>query len=168
MRYLQVEVEAKWSDVLVGNANWARPRLVLVTLDQQKRIRYTLDHGAYLAFGTRGWHRQESVFELTPEMSEVGLAFQMLGKQGTMEVRRFRITALHRRSWVPAATVLLLVGWMLWLGKRLRGQAQNISWWRAIPAAAVMVAASWYVVFPGPRMQSRQLIGSFLTGDAGT
>ena len=168
LRYLHVEVEAKWSDVIVGGANWAAPQLVLVTKNRQHRTRFTWDHRAYLAHGNRDWHREEAVFEFTPEMSEVGLAFRMLCRQGKMEIRNFRITALNHRPWVPAATVLLLLCWILWLGIRLRGREGLISWWRALPAAAAVVAASWYLVFPGPRMQFRPLIGSFLTGEAVT
>lgn len=166
VRYLRVEVEAKWNDIVAGSASWARPRLVLVTKDPQGRIRFPLDHGAYLAHGTRDWHRQEVVFELTPEMSDVGLIFQMLGKQGQMEARRFRLTALHRRPWVPVATLLLLAGWVLWVGSRLRGPQHNVAWWRAVPTAAAVVVCTWYVVFPGPRMQSRSLVGTFVTGEA--
>lgn len=166
LRYLRVDVEARWADVVMGQASWARPRLVLITRDEQNRIGFPLDHGAYLAFGTRDWHHEETVFELTPAMHEVGLAFQMLGKEGTMEVRRFRLTALRRRPWVPAATVLLLAGWILWLGSCLRGLEREVAWWRALAAAVMVIAGSWYLVFPGPRMQSRPLVGTFLTGKA--
>ena len=166
VRYLHVEVEAKWSEVVPGRAAWARPRLVLVTRDPDGTIRFPLDHGAYLAYGSRDWHREEVVFELTPEMHDVGLVFQMLGTEGRMEARRFQLTALRSRPWVPAATVLLIAGWVLWVGRQLRGPESKVAWWRALPTAAVVVACSWYVVFPGPRMQSRPLLGTFVTGGA--
>jgi len=164
LRYLHVEMEAKWQDVIIKHANWLGPRLVLMSKDPRESNRHNWDHWAYIASGSRDWHREEVVFELDPGMSDVGLAFQMLARQGEMEVREFRITAVRLRPWIPAATALLVIGWAICLASRLRGRKQPVSWWRAGAAAILIVASSWYLVFPGPGTQYRPLVGSLLIG----
>jgi len=164
LHYLHVEVDASWNNLVVSGVDRAGPRLVLMSRNPENRTRYSGDNWVYVAKGTRDWHHEEAVFKVEPGTNEIGLAFQMIGRQGRMEVRNLRITALRDRPWVPAATALLLIGWTTWLAGRLRGRKQPSSWWRGVPAALLIVVASWYLVFPVPGKECRPLIGSFLTG----
>ncbi len=166
LRFLRVRSEVRWTEVVPGGPHWAKPRLVLVGKTPGGQLAYPRDHAAFLGEGTRGWHVVESVYELIPEMPEIGLAFQMFGPQGTLEVRSLELTALRQRPWVPAATGLLMAGWLAWLTRWLRTSPAPAALGRGVAAAALLLAASWYLILPGARLQFKPLVGSFITGEA--
>ncbi|WP_353568256.1 hypothetical protein [Haloferula sargassicola] len=164
LRFLRVRSEVRWAEVVPGGAYWAKPRLALVTRSADGKLGYPRDHASFLATGTKPWHVEESVYELVPELPEVGLAFQMLARRGSFEIRSIEITALRQRSWVPAATALLLAGWFTWVLTWLHGARHPASLARRSATAVLLVAAAWYLILPGARMQFRPLIGTFVTG----
>ena len=166
VRFLKVAADVQWTDAERGRQPWATPRLVLIGKTPDGKLQYPRDHAAFLAKGTRPWHRVEVVYELPPGLKEVGITFQTLGNNGVLEARSLTVSAVRQRAWFPAATVALLAAWLVWLTTWIRRGGSAL--WRGIAAGILLIMAAWYLILPGARMRYQPLVGPFQTGHVET
>lgn len=166
-RFLRVHLLAKWSDAKESRGiPWAVPRGVIFGKQPDGGIVWPFDHALFIAQGTTGWHREDAVFDLRPDLGEVRFALQHLGESGTLEVKDVSISVVRQRSWfVPVATALT-VCWVLLAAACVLPAARSgrFRYARAWFAGMAVIGASWFLVFPQPRFAARTLAGHFHLG----
>ncbi len=168
VRFLHIQAEAKWTDVKqFGEVRWANARgLIYGRLPSGTNI-WPKDHWLISAYGTSDWHREESVFDLVPDIGEARFALQHLGEHGTLEVRNVKIHVVRQRSWYVPATAFLTALWILWAAWTLAPalpKAVRLRPIRSLLGGSAVIAASWFLVFPQPRFCARPLVGGFELG----
>lgn len=157
--YLAVSMEAAWENVRAHALyRWLQARVVITGYDKNRRFCAPLDHAIWIAQGSRGWHRIQSVVELPPEMVEAVLSVDSLGEEGVVRINHLRVEVVRQRSWFVPATMILLGAWV-WAFTRtllpmIRGSWQRS---RAVVIACGILAGIWFFVFP----QGRTLFPSF-------
>lgn len=168
VRFLHLQADVKWTDVKEqNNILWATARGLIYGKRPNGTNTWPKDHWLINAYGSSDWHREESVFDLVPDIGEARFALQHLGERGTIEVRNVEITVVRQRSWYVPATTILTVLWVFWaawaiapaLPKPLRLRPI-----RSLLGGAAVIAASWFLVFPQPRFCARPLVGGFELG----
>lgn len=168
VRFLHLQAEAKWTDVKQqGEIRWANARGLIYGKLPNGTNTWPKDHWLISAYGSSDWHREESVFDLVPDIGEARFALQHLGEHGTLEVRNVEINVVRQRSWyVPAATFLTAL-WILWAGWTIAPalpRSLRLRPVRSLLGGAAVIAASWFLVFPQPRFCARPLVGGFELG----
>ena len=162
LRFARVRLEAAWQGVTRRDGkSWWSARVSLAGRNPEGRFSWPADGDLINAEGDRGWHPVECVLDLPPEMGEPYLFINNLAATGTLQVRNLTVTPVRQRPWVPAATVVIVFGWILWVAGRI-GPGKGRP--RQCAAALGIVAAGWYLVFPQPNYHARPLPGGFALG----
>jgi hypothetical protein len=160
-RHLHVGLEAAWENVTRReDRSWWSARVSLGGKRPDGSYAWPQDGDLINARGSRGWHRAECVYELPPDLGEPRLFINQLAATGTLRVRQLEVTPVRQRPWIPAATTCLLAGWIAWSALLLGNRGPL----RRVAAAAVLVAAGWFLVFPQPHYHARAFPGGFALG----
>lgn len=161
-RLLHVAIDATWENITrKDDRSWWSARISLAGRQADGRTVWPQDGDLINAHGNRGWHRVECVFELPPDIGEPRLFINNLAATGTLAVRRLTVTPVRERPWVPAATGLLVLGWLAWTAA-MSGRRHGFP--RQAASSALLVAAGWLLVFPQPHFHSRPFPGGFALG----
>lgn len=168
VRFLHLQAEAKWTGVKqLGEVRWATARGLIYGKRPDGTNTWPKDHWLINAYGSSDWHREESVFDLVPDIGEARFALQHLGEHGTLEVRNVEINVVHQRTWYVPATAFLTGLWIVWAAWTL-SPALPLSFRlrpiRSLLGGAAVIGASWFLVFPQPRFCARPLVGGFELG----
>ena len=145
---IHIRCAARWKDVKTGPQGYTFARFVTLMKDADGSVHHPPDFGITGGDGSRDWHHCETVFKFTADMADSGLEISMLGDHGLMEIRDLSITGVRNRSWVPAATVAVLGGWVLLVLLLIRCHPDAPPMWRALGTGAAIVGLSWVFVFP--------------------
>lgn len=161
-RFLHVAMDATWENVTrKDDRSWWSARVSLGGRQPDGTCSWPQDGDLINAFGSRGWHRVECVFDLPPDIGEPRLFLNNLAATGSLSVRRLTVTPVRERPWIPAATVILVLAWLVWtaavLGRKHGAPRQSAS-------SLVFVAAGWFLVFPQLHFHPRPFPGGFLLG----
>jgi len=168
VRFLHLQADVKWTDVKqLGEVRWATARGLIYGKRPDGTNTWPKDHWLINAYGSSDWHREESVFDLVPDIGEARFALQHLGEHGTFEVRNVEIHVVRQRSWYVPATAFLTALWILWAAWTV-APALPMSFRlrpiRSLLGGGAVIAASWILVFPQPRFCARPLVGGFELG----
>lgn len=164
-RFLHLRMESKWTDVAIHETvRWATARAVVFGKGPDGGLSFPHDHGFVAADGTRGWHWEEGVLDLPPDLGEVWFALQHFATKGSFEARNLSISVVRQRAWFPAAAAVLTCLWIAWGSWLLAPKTRALRWTRGVLAGIVLVSATWVLVFPQPRFLSRPLLGKFQLG----
>lgn len=168
VRFLHLQAEAKWTDVKqLGGIRWANARALIYGRLPNGINTWPKDHWLISAYGSSDWHREESVFDLMPDIGEARFAIQHLGEHGTLEIRNVEINVVRQRTWYVPATALLTGLWIVWAAWTLAPALPptlRLRTLRCLLGGGAVIAASWFLVFPQPRFCARPLIGGFELG----
>ncbi len=168
VRFLHLQAEAKWTDVKQqGAIRWANARGLIYGRLPNGTNTWPKDHWLISAYGSSDWHREESVFDLVPDIGEARFALQHLGEHGTLEVRNVEINVVRQRSWYVPATAFLTALWIFWAAWTIAPalpRSVRLRPIRTLLGGAAVIAASWFLVFPQPRFCARPLVGGFELG----
>jgi len=165
VRFLHVEMDAKWTDAHeIEGIRWATCRALICSRLPDGKLTWPHDGWLVSAYGTSDWHHEDAVFDLMPDSGEFRFALQHLGERGTLQVRNVEISVVHQRRWFPAVTVALVGLWIVWAAWWLAPALTRWRWLRALLAGSAMVAAWWVLVFPQPRFCARSLVGELQLG----
>lgn len=169
VRFLRVAMEARWTDARQGGEiRWATARAVIFGKGDDGAYRWPNDHAMIAALGTRDWHREEAVFDLPPDLGNIGFGFQHLGDSGTFQIRNVEISVVRQRAWFTAAAATLTCLWIAWAAVAVLPGISRWRWLRAPLAGMAIIGATWVLVFPQPRFACRPLVGGFLLSKAAT
>ena len=168
VRFLHLQAEVKWTNVKqLGEVRWATSRGLIYGKKPDGSNTWPKDHWLINAYGSSDWHREETVFDLVPNIGEARFALQNLGEHGRLEVRNVEIHVVRQRSWfVPAVAVLtgLWILWASWTIAPALPRSLRLRPIRSLLGGAAVIAAAWFLVFPQPRFCARPLIGGFELG----
>jgi hypothetical protein len=168
VRFLHVQADVKWTEVKQsGEVRWATARGLICGKRPDGTNTWPKDHWLINAYGSSDWHREESVFDLVPDIGEARFALQHLGEQGTLEVRSVEIQVVRQRSWYVPSAALLTGLWVLWAAWTLAPALPltfRLRPIRSLLGGTAVIAASWFLVFPQPRFCARPLVGGFALG----
>ena len=161
-RFLHVAMDAAWENVTrKDDRSWWSARVSLGGRQPDGTCSWPQDGDLINASGSRGWHRVECVFDLPPDIGEPRLFINNLAATGSLSVRRLTVTPVRERPWIPAATVILVLAWLVWTAILVGGK-HGLP--RQAAASLVFVAAGWFLVFPQMQFHPRPLPGGFLLG----
>ena len=133
--------------------------------DADGQMMHPPDHGITWVAGSRDWHHCEAVFKVTDDMEDIGIEISILGSEGLMEVKELSVVAVGDRGWVPAATVAVLTGWLLFVYLLIRRHGNAPAPWRALAASTAVVVVSWFFVFAQTKAQLFPIFGNFEIGE---
>lgn len=161
-RFLHVAMDAAWENITrKDDRSWWSARVSLGGRQPDGTYSWPQDGDLINASGSRGWHRAECVFDLPPDIGEPRFFINNLAATGSLSVRRLTVTPVRERPWIPAATVILVLAWLVWTATLLGGK-HGLP--RQAAASLVFVAAGWLLVFPQPHFHPRPFPGGFLLG----
>ncbi|MGC4016360.1 MAG: hypothetical protein QM755_17830 [Luteolibacter sp.] len=166
VRFLHVELDAKWDEVEVGGPLWATARAIIYGIRPDGTQFWPHDHAIVSAAGNAPWHHEEAVFDLVPGSGELRFALEHWGTHGSLEVRNVEISMVRQRAWFPSAAAGLVVLWVAWAAWWVIPALGRWKWPRAALAGCTLVGATWFLVFPQPRYCLRSLMGQFQLGAA--
>ena len=148
VRFIHVRCESRRKDVVQGPQPWLIARFIANMRDPEGVTKHPM--GAFICggLGSSDWKKSEVVIKLTSDMSDFGFAIAMLGDSGTFELRKLSVVAVVQRPWVPAATVIVLLGGLALFTSLIRSHSNRPPLTRSIVAAGVLVTATWILVFP--------------------
>ena len=168
VRFLHLQAETKWTNVKqVGEIRWATARALIYGKQPDGTNTWPKDHWLINAYGSSDWHREESVFDLVPNIGEARFALQHLGEHGTLEVRNVEINVVRQRSWYQSAAIALTGLWVLWAAWTIAPslpRSVRLRPIRTLLGGTAVIAAAWFLVFPQPRFSARPLVGGFELG----
>jgi hypothetical protein len=168
VRFLHLQTETRWTDVKqLGEIRWANARGLIYGKKPDGSSIWPKDHWLISAHGSREWHLEESVFDLMPDIGEAHFTFQNLGEHGTLEVRNLEINVVRQRGWYLPTAWFLTALWSFWAAWSIAPALPRSLWLRPIRSllsGAVVIAASWFLIFPQPRFSARPLFGRFELG----
>ncbi len=167
VNYVHIRCEARWQGVKVGPRDYMIARFVSMKRDASGRMSHP--EGGFQVFGgvgDSGWKHYEVVQRLSSDMHAYGLAIEMLGESGRLEVRDLGVTAVRQRGWVPPATAVVLLGWTGLLASLIRMHSHRPAWTRTTAGALMMVTCGWVLVFPQMKRFRQPVLGHFEVGDA--
>ena len=161
-RFLHVAMDATWENVTrKDERSWWSARVSLGGRQPDGTCSWPQDGDLINASGSRGWHRVECVFDLPPDIGEPRLFINNLAATGSLSVRRLTVTPVRERPWIPAATVILVLAWLVWTAAML-DRKHGVP--RQAASSLVFVAAGWFLVFPQLHFHPRPFPGGFLLG----
>lgn len=105
------------------------------------------------------------VLKLTSDMADFGFAIAMHGSSGTLEVRNMSIVAVRQRSWVPAATIVVVMSGFALFTSLVLSHSERPKLVRALLASTVLVAATWILVFPQTKGYFSPIPTTFSVGE---
>ncbi|BCU76882.1 hypothetical protein [Luteolibacter sp. LG18] len=165
VRFLHVELDAKWDEVVQdGEVRWATARAIVYGRQKDGSAVFPHDHGIISAYGSAPWHHEEAVFDLVPGSGELRFALEHWGSHGSMAVRNVEISMVRQRAWFRPVASGLVVLWVAWAAWWVVPALGRWKWPRAVLAGCALVGATWFLVFPQPRFCARTLAGQFQLG----
>jgi len=168
VRFLHLQAETKWTNVKqAGEIRWATARGLIYGKQPDGTNSWPKDHWLINAYGSSDWHREESVFDLVPNIGEARFALQHLGEHGTLEVRNVEINVVRQRSWYRSAAITLTGLWVLWATWNIAPslpRSVRLRPIRTLLGGSTVIAAAWFLIFPQPRFCARPLVGGFELG----
>ncbi|MGB6223619.1 hypothetical protein [Haloferula sp.] len=165
IEYIHIRCTARWQDVELGNQTFMKARMAAFMKDSSGNKSHPAGGcEVFAGWGNSEWKSFEVVQELTSDMQAYGLAIEMLGNSGRLEVRDLSIHAVRQRGWIPAATAFIVLGWIGLCFSLIRSHPTGPSRGRSLAGATVLVISAWFLVFPQTKVFLRPLPHHFAVG----